>query len=380
MPNLPLPSPPETRSGVSVKVESDQETLVPVLDRLDYIEEELHEAIQTVQKYRGLLESLKFPQRKGDGSEDRQEEKTLSPLPSLVGKELEHHLESPKAKKALLPADACVFLEIRQAIHGVKGQLRRGLGKILSRHYFLELGPLFSRDGISSVIRSFQCVSPSTLCKAVDDLAHGGQAKDLELLLEVGADLNSSHRGTTPLCRAVSSGSLVAVQLLVDAGADPNTKEAGSSLTPLLIACRNRQFAIVYFLVSRGADVESESRQLQELASDLPTEVTDFLLQHGAVLRVPRAAEAEGDVDARMQGPTRGCARLSRCIARVRRNAFLYVVFAAFLIVLLVPFLVPFMGLSPEVALFVTLGFAIMGSMVGLLICGIACLPWKDTR
>uniref|UniRef100_A0A0G4HJK9 Uncharacterized protein n=1 Tax=Chromera velia CCMP2878 TaxID=1169474 RepID=A0A0G4HJK9_9ALVE len=342
MPNWPLSSP---RSAVSVKVESDPETLAPVLTKLDCIEENLYEAIQTVQKYRGLLESLKFPQRKGDGNEDRQEDETLSPLPSIVGKELEDDFESPKAKKALLPTDACVFLELRQAIHGVKGQLRRGLDKILSRHYFLDLGPLFSRDGISSVIRSFRSVSPSTLCKAVEDLAHGGQAKDLELLLEVGADLNSSHRGTTPLCRAVSSGSLVAVQLLVDAGADVNMKETGSSSTPLLIACRNRHFGIVYFLVSRGVDVESESPQLQELVSDLPTEVTEFLVQQGAVLRLSRAAEAGGNVDARMQGPTCGCVRLSRCIARVRnfltnvcRYAFLHGVCdrlgAAFLILL----------------------------------------------
>jgi ankyrin repeat protein len=64
-----------------------------------------------------------------------------------------------------------------------------------------------------------------------------GKADALRRMIEAGADVNAPSAGLyshgTPLHHAVSSGSLEAVRLLVQSGANPNVKDSAWGGTPL---------------------------------------------------------------------------------------------------------------------------------------------------
>ena len=140
-----------------------------------------------------------------------------------------------------------------------------------------------------------------------------GNKKIVELLINSGADVNvSNRRGLTPLdiaerdgqteiiellrvhgakkgfsnlLRAINSGDIEQVKLLISQGADVNTKNnAGQTL--LHIACRSGNKEVVEFLIDQGANINSKSnRDLTPL--DLAqraghTEIVELLEKHGA--------------------------------------------------------------------------------------------------
>ena len=140
-----------------------------------------------------------------------------------------------------------------------------------------------------------------------------GNKKIVELLINSGADVNvSNRRGLTPLdiaerdgqteiiellrvqgakkgfsnlLRAINSGDIEQVKLLISQGADVNTKNnAGQTL--LHIACRSGNKEVVEFLIDQGANINSKSnRDLTPL--DLAqraghTEIVELLKKHGA--------------------------------------------------------------------------------------------------
>lgn len=113
---------------------------------------------------------------------------------------------------------------------------------------------------------------------------------DLELvktLLNRGANPNLKERlGVTPLGRALSSGRLELVELLLLHHADPNQPdgEGSSAMTPLEIAV-GRDKDIVMKLLSAGADPKKEvvEGRLLSRAARLQPNVVPILKQHGAV-------------------------------------------------------------------------------------------------
>jgi ankyrin repeat protein len=90
--------------------------------------------------------------------------------------------------------------------------------------------------------------------------AKNGHVATVKLLIENGADLNTRHEssfghtGSTPLSVAAERGNSLCAIELIKAGADVNL--AGSSgATPLMIAASEGREAIVALLIGFGADV-----------------------------------------------------------------------------------------------------------------------------
>jgi ankyrin repeat protein len=133
------------------------------------------------------------------------------------------------------------------------------------------------------------------LCIAVSD----GEVLEMKRLIEAGANIEAKSvekttEGMTPLMVAVRYGwGLEAVELLLEAGADVNARDArGSSV--LIRALENRpliNYGIVRSLIERGADVKTKSSK----------EMTP--LMHAAMIDDPGCAammlSAGGEVNAR---------------------------------------------------------------------------------
>ena len=106
----------------------------------------------------------------------------------------------------------------------------------------------------------------------------------LRVLLR-NSDVNArDKRGTTPLMYAAAIGSLEAVKLLVDAGADANAKNAFDA-TALMWAAGNIEK--VRLLLSKGADVKARSKigrtpLLVAALHDGSSEIVQLMIEKGA--------------------------------------------------------------------------------------------------
>ncbi|XP_064642826.1 ankyrin-3-like isoform X2 [Lineus longissimus] len=91
--------------------------------------------------------------------------------------------------------------------------------------------------------------------------SQNGQENVVTLLLDRGADIETkTNRGSTPLYLASQNGHENVVTLLLDRGADIETKE-NLGFTPLLIASQNGHENVVTLLLDRGADIETKTNR-----------------------------------------------------------------------------------------------------------------------
>jgi ankyrin repeat protein len=114
------------------------------------------------------------------------------------------------------------------------------------------------------------------------------------LLVQSRARVAAANRyGVTPLSLACTNGSAALVELLLAAGADPNTALPGNE-TALLTAARTGKPGPVQALLARGARVDARDRKgqtaLMWAAADGHAEVVQALLAAGADFRTPLAS------------------------------------------------------------------------------------------
>ncbi len=87
------------------------------------------------------------------------------------------------------------------------------------------------------------------------EAATTGNSEIVKLLLEKGVDPNyQDYAGMSALYYAVDNGHLNIVELLLDNGAKIDMRDGYEDQTPLCVAVKYENFAIVELLVNRGAD------------------------------------------------------------------------------------------------------------------------------
>lgn len=125
--------------------------------------------------------------------------------------------------------------------------------------------------------------------------ASQGMLLALERILEAGADPNAVNPGNklSPLYFAISGDSkcVPLIQALLAGGADPNGAE-GEGTTPLFVAVRQKNLPAAEALLKAGADPSrvSTSNAMTPLLHALKSDndaMTDLLLSHGADVHMP---------------------------------------------------------------------------------------------
>ncbi len=106
-------------------------------------------------------------------------------------------------------------------------------------------------------------------------------------LLQAGARIEARDvRGLTPLQYAVSVGNVDAVRVLVENGANVNTRDPGLQATPLMRAANRAPREILELLLAAGADVRARNRlgstALHRAAGRLNEQAVEILLDNGA--------------------------------------------------------------------------------------------------
>ncbi len=105
----------------------------------------------------------------------------------------------------------------------------------------------------------------------------------VKLLIKVGADLNQTWNGATPLFQSSQNGHVELVEILVKAGADLNQTWNGA--TPLFQACQYGHAGVVNILLNAGVDLNQTwngATPLYIAAQEGHSEVVKILLQAGA--------------------------------------------------------------------------------------------------
>ena len=86
--------------------------------------------------------------------------------------------------------------------------------------------------------------------------SHGGHAKLVEILLEKGADKESTFKGVTSLILASQRGHVSTCKILLDAGANVDSiSKAKNGVTSLFVASEFGRADIVKMLINHGANV-----------------------------------------------------------------------------------------------------------------------------
>ena len=96
----------------------------------------------------------------------------------------------------------------------------------------------------------------------VDSEGERGTLEAVQTLVELGADVNATSRGSTALHIAASAGHVPAMQVLTTAGADVNAAD-GRGSTPLHNAASQGHDAAVQLLADQGANLEAEAKNGQ---------------------------------------------------------------------------------------------------------------------
>jgi len=118
------------------------------------------------------------------------------------------------------------------------------------------------------------------------EAAQGGQKKEIEKLLNQGANINvQDEYGESPILAASKRGFVEIVKILLDRGADINLADTDGS-TPLIEASKLGHLDVVKLLLSRGANVnlkdkDNETALSYAVQNDLQ-EIKELLMKYVA--------------------------------------------------------------------------------------------------
>ncbi|XP_023813064.1 cyclin-dependent kinase 4 inhibitor B [Oryzias latipes] len=103
-----------------------------------------------------------------------------------------------------------------------------------------------------------------TIMTLQDDLttaAAKGNAAEVERCLSAGAEVNGRNRFGRTAVQVMMMGSTAVAQVLLRHGADPNVADSSTGATPLHDAARTGFLDTVQLLVEAGADPQAEDRE-----------------------------------------------------------------------------------------------------------------------
>jgi hypothetical protein len=130
-----------------------------------------------------------------------------------------------------------------------------------------------ARLGKQEILRQLLETERDNIRKISNALTYGVQSQNLQILtmlIDAGASLNHETQGTTPLMQAVSTGDLIVVQFLVEAGADPNKWiDDGGYVSPLIVAAREGHEDIFNYLMPLVLDDEEVEFSQKELSRNV---------------------------------------------------------------------------------------------------------------
>jgi Ankyrin repeats (3 copies)/Domain of unknown function (DUF3471) len=130
-------------------------------------------------------------------------------------------------------------------------------------------------------------LAPSSPCVAQDDpgdslrrAASAGDLAKVQELLAAGVDVNAANKyGATALAYASDKGHTEVVKLLLEKGANPNSKDTFYNSTPLNWAVQKGHAEIVRALLEKGA--EGEAGALAGAASEGKADIVKVILDRG---------------------------------------------------------------------------------------------------
>ena len=147
----------------------------------------------------------------------------------------------------------------------------------------LRLGADVEQTG--TIVIKKQTIKEATPLWCAAAVGHLGLVK---LLVEYGANINSKTiANSTPLRAACYSGYLNIVEFLIEHGADINTLNYAKA-TSLSLACGKEHYSVVEYMIRKGADINIKSASgataLHECAENGSVKLTDLLLRNGAII------------------------------------------------------------------------------------------------
>jgi ankyrin repeat protein len=132
----------------------------------------------------------------------------------------------------------------------------------------------------------------------VAEAAMNGDTTTIRTLIKQGADVNSAQGdGTTALHWAALKGNVELARMLLYAGANPRSTTRLGGYTPLLMASRNGDAAMIDALLSNGADVKDKTTTgvtpLMFAAESGHVDAVKLLLDKGADVNAKENARGE---------------------------------------------------------------------------------------
>lgn len=124
----------------------------------------------------------------------------------------------------------------------------------------LEFASAFGRIGIVKVLikagADVNAVNPRSSTTPLMAAASSGQAESVQLLINSGAELETKKLGRTCLFNAVESRNKKTVQILINSGADVNVSDDWG-ITPLMCAVAGESIESAKVLLEAGADMNA---------------------------------------------------------------------------------------------------------------------------